>query len=322
MHSESSFSERLRAARELSWRHFGKNVVFYLPGMFQMDGVAGKYPAISITGGQCALSCDHCGGKILDGMPHAPTPEELIRKCRRLAAKGNLGVLISGGCDAQGRLPWDRFIPAIRTIKTETGLFVSVHSGLLDDRQALELRKAGVDQALIDVVGDDETYRKVCHVSFGVGRIESTLSSLQKAGLPTVPHIVCGLHYGRMRGEKQAVKIISGYHVQQVVVVSLMNIRGTRMQKARCPAAEDMADIIAEARFAMPKVPVSLGCARRRGDSRLEILALEAGVNRLALPSDEAMEKAESLGLNIRFQPTCCSVPCDLSASCRQAVRT
>ena len=322
MNSDPSFSERLRAARELSWRHFGKNVVFYLPGMFRMDGVAGKYPAISITGGQCALSCDHCGGKILDGMQHAPTPDELVRQCRRLAAKGNFGVLISGGCDAQGRLPWDRFTPAIRTIKTETGLFVSIHSGLLDDRQALELKKAGVDQALIDVVGDDDTYQKVCHVRFGIGRIESTLSSLQKAGLPTVPHIVCGLHYGRMRCEKKAVEIISRFHVQQVVVVSLMNIRGARMEKEPCPAAEDVADIIAEARFAMPKVPVSLGCARRRGDRRLETLALDAGVNRLALPSDEAMKKAESLGLNIRCQPTCCSVSCDFSTACWQTVRT
>jgi hypothetical protein len=79
-----------------------------------------------------------------------------------------------------------------------------------------------------------------------------------------------------------------------------------------------VAEIIADVRLAMPKVPISLGCARRRGESRMEVLAIDAGVNRLALPSEEALKRAQAYGLNVRYQNTCCSVSRDVSADCRQ----
>ena len=311
MHNVSLATERRRVARELSWRHFGKSITFYLPGMFRLDGAIGKYPALSITGDDCVLGCDHCQGAILNRMIHTKSPEQLVSQCRLLAAKGHHGVLISGGCNAEGRLPWGRFVRAIQKIKAETKLFISVHSGLVDDLDAFRLKQAGVDQALIDVIGDDETFKTVCHVPFGVNRIEATMASLQRAKIPIVPHIVCGVCYGKTRGEKNAVAMISRFKVQLVVIVSLMAIPGTQMEKARPPAPEAVADIIAEMRFAMPKTPISLGCARQRGSSRLEVLAIEAGVNRLALPSDEAVASAEAFGLNIRYQKTCCSVSRD-----------
>jgi uncharacterized radical SAM superfamily protein len=311
MPNDSSFTDRLHAARSLSWRHFGRCIVFHLPGMFRLDGVTGQYPALSITSGRCDLGCDHCQGTILDGMIHVESPDQLVSRCRQLAARGNQGVLISGGCDTKGRLPWDRFLPAIRKIKIETDLYISVHCGLVDDSDAFGLKRAGINQALIDVIGDDETFKSVYRLPFGVDRIEATMASLQRAGIPIVPHIVCGVHYGKMQGEKNAVAIISKFKVQQVVIVSLMAIPGTRMAKVRPPAPEAVADIIAEVRFAMPQTPISLGCARQRGSSRLEVLAIEAGVNRLALPSDEAVASAEAFGLNIRYQKTCCSVSRD-----------
>ena len=248
-------------------------------------------------------------------MIYAESADKLVLQCRRLAARGNYGVLISGGCNAEGRLPWDRFLPAIAKIKSETALFISVHSGLVDDPDAFRLKQAGVDQVLLDVIGDDETFKNVYHLPFGVERIEASMTALQRAGIPMVPHIVCGIHYGGMRGEKNAVAMISRFKVQQVAIVSLMTLPGTRMAKMRSPTPEAVADIIAEVRLAMPHVPVSLGCARQRGNRRLEEMAIEAGVNHLALPSEEAVAKAESYGLDISYQETCCSVSHYRSAS-------
>jgi uncharacterized radical SAM superfamily protein len=230
-----------------------------------------------------------------------------------LSEKGNHGVLISGGCDEEGRLPWNHFIPAIREIKEKTGLFISVHCGLLDDATALDLKEAGVDQALIDVIGDDDTYRSIYHVTFGVARIASTLESLQKARLAVTPHIVCGLHYGRIRGEKKAIEMISRFDPEQVVIVSYMKIPGADRSKFVLPGAEEVAGIIAQTRFRMPEVRISLGCARERGNTLLEILAIDAGVNRMAIPSDEAIKRAVDYGLETRYQRTCCSVSRDFS---------
>lgn len=299
----------LTNARELSWRHRGREITFYLPGMFIFHNRTGKYPAVSITGDKCALNCDHCRTKILAPMIAAPTPALLIENCLKLAKKGNIGVLLSGGCDAQGRLPWQPFLSAIREVKDRTGLFVSVHSGLIDPATALALRQAGVDQALIDVIGDDRTFQDIYHVDFGVARIRASLEALQQAGLPVIPHIVCGLHYGKISGERQAVEMIAAFDVAQLVIVSLMRIPGTPLWDCEPPAAEAVAEIIAHARLKMPNVDISMGCARQRGNARLDVLAIDAGVNRLALPSEEAVLRARHYGLEIHYQRTCCSVP-------------
>lgn len=306
-------NHRLRKARERSRQVFGKQITFYLPGMFSCNGLFGKYPAISITGSHCDLQCDHCRASILRPMIPAKTPDALVGKCLGLAEKGNHGVLISGGCDEEGRLPWEKFLPAIKEIKRETNLYISIHSGLVDYSMALRLKEAGVDQALIDVIGDDETYQNIYHVPFGISRIESSLESLKRAHLPIVPHIVCGLNFGKIKGERKAIEMISQLDVEQVVIVSLMRIQGTPMWSVDPPGAEEIAEIIVETRFKLPNVRISLGCARQRGDSYLEILAIDAGVNQMALPSEEAIRRSMHYGLEIRYQRTCCSVSKDFS---------
>jgi len=302
------FDGILERARAISWEHLGREITFFLPGMIVCNHRTGRYPAISITGSRCALNCDHCRAKILEPMIPAESPDRLLEVCLRLAKNGTAGVLLSGGCDENGRLPWQDFIAAIRRIKSCTDLFISIHSGIIDCETAGELKSAGVDQALIDVIGDDRTLRDIYHVGFGVARIDASLAALARAGIAIVPHIVCGLHYGRIRGEKQAIEMISGYPVEQLVVVSLMPIPDTPLRHTRPLNAAAVAEIIAAARFRMPQVKISLGCARRRGDPALEILAIDAGVNRIALPSEEAVARARHYGLQIRYQATCCSV--------------
>ena len=300
---------QLEEARRISWEALGKHITFYIPGMFRCNGVRGKYPGISITGSQCSLSCDHCGAMILKTMIPAENPGELLEKCIQLEERGNYGVLLSGGCSKEGKLPWKKFVPAIAEIKQKTNLFVSIHSGLIDYQEARALKAAGVDQALIDVIGNDETYQKVYHVPFGVVEIEKTLAALQDASLNTVPHVVCGLDYGRINGEEKALEMVSRFSVAQVVIVSLMNLTGTKMEKAFPPDARDVAHIISKARTLMPETCISLGCARQRGNTLMETLAIDAGINRMALPSEEAVARAEHHGLEIRYQKTCCSVP-------------
>ncbi|MFP4087516.1 MAG: radical SAM protein [Desulfobacteraceae bacterium] len=307
------FETQLKAARDLSWSHRGREITFYLPGMISYNGLKGAYPGISITGEGCALMCDHCQAKILAPMPAALTPDTLTRTCRQYADKGCLGVLISGGCDRQGRLPWKPFVRAIEDVKHRTDLYISIHSGLLDPDTAQALKEAGVDQALLDVIGDDETYKGVCHVDFGISRILRSLEALNKAQLPMVPHVICGLNRGEIQGEYKALQMVSCFDIEQLVIVSLMAVKGTPFEGVRTPSAHEVAKIIIEARQLMPQARISLGCARTRGDEAVELLALEAGVNRMALPADITINRARELGLAIRYQRTCCSVSADFS---------
>jgi uncharacterized radical SAM superfamily protein len=301
----------LEEARRISWNNRGRRITFFLPGMFILNGQTGNYPALSITGPRCDLRCDHCQGKLLESMIPADDPDVLFEKCLALERTGRCGVLISGGCDRDGCLPWEPFLPAIRAVKEKTRLFISVHAGFIRENDAAGLKQAGVDQALVDVIGDDETLQRVYHVPFGVERIAAGLEALQTAGVPIVPHIVCGIDYGRMRGEQKALDVVAPFKVEQVVILSLMGIPATPVQRVDPPRAEAVAELIALARFKLPETLISLGCARPRGSRRLEVLAVDAGVNRMALPSDEAVERARSYGLDIRYQKTCCSVPAD-----------
>jgi uncharacterized radical SAM superfamily protein len=297
-------------AFRLSRRHHGDQVTFYLPGMIRYGNLRGLYPALSLTGDRCELLCEHCKGLLLKPMIPVNGPEALVAKCRNLARSGRVGVLLSGGSDSKGRMPWERFYEAISEVKSETGLFISVHSGFPDLATAASLKQAGVDQALIDILGDEETARDIYHLD-GLHTVIDSLENLVISGLEVVPHIVAGLMYGRMQAEYDALRTIARFHPTSLVIVVLTPLKGTPMSGVSPPAPAEIGNLIAAARLMMPFVPISLGCERpRNGDGQLmEELAIQAGATRMALWSDKTVDLAVSLGLRPRFQPTCCSVP-------------
>jgi len=304
----NELNELITKSREISWQRFGKKITFYHPGMFRYNDEWGKYPAISITGKHCELQCDHCKSKILESMIFATTPKKLIEKCIKLEKLGNNGCLISGGSQKDGAIPWYDFIPAIKTVKETTNLFISIHSGIIDYKTAKKMKDAGVDQALIDVIGDQETFEKVYHHNSNITKIEDSLDALKNADLSIIPHIVVGLNYGRIKGEYHAIDLIKRYNPEALVIVSLMSLPETPMENVLPPSPEEIVKIIATARIEITDVPISLGCARERINSKIDVLAVECGVNRIALPSEEAIKKAHEYGLKISWKKTCCSV--------------
>ena len=306
--------QELSSLLELAWsesraRH-GWSLTAYLPGMFVVDGRRGKYRAVSITGDKCDLDCGHCKGTLLKSMEHALDPSDLKRLAQAAVARGDHGILVTGGCDQEGRLPWEQFIPTIRELKAQTDLKITVHSGQLDVRTARALKEAGVDQALLDVLGDDNTARDVCHLPHGSASIRRTLDSLNEAGLEVVPHIIFGIHYGRQHGETAALEMLKQYPLNKYVVVVIVPTRGTEMAGIEPPPPEQVASFIALARLEIPGAKASLGCARPRGPYRkkLDVLAVKAGINSIALPSTEALEEAKNKGLEITYEETCCSL--------------
>jgi uncharacterized radical SAM superfamily protein len=305
----SEIDELIANARRLSWREFGRKITFYHPAMFRYGGEWGKYAAISVTGQHCELQCDHCKAKLLESMIFAVTPEELIAQCTRLDKMGHLGCLITGGFRGDGTLPWGDFVPAVREIKETTALLISVHTGMVDYQTARRLKAAGVDQALIDVIGDEETLRQIYHGGLDIERMEESLDALSSAAIPTIPHIVVGLHYGKIRGEYTAIRIIKRYCPEAVVVVSFMPLPGTPMENSLPPSPVEIARVMATARIEMPNVPISLGCARERGNSEIDVFAVDCGMSRIAIPSQEAIKRAQEYRLDITWKKTCCSIP-------------
>ncbi len=306
---DPELEELLAHARAVSHQHHGARLDLYVPGHTLVNNEKGKYPSISLTGRACALNCDHCQTKVLWGMLPATSPEQLVALCQKLDAAGDEGVLLSGGCDRQGRLPWGRFLTAIAEVHRTTDLYLSVHTGVLDAQMAVGLKEAGVSEALLDVIGDELTLRSVYHLDIPVESFDTTMGHIKAAGLRLAPHIVAGLYYGKIRGEYAALEMIAKHDPDTLIIVGLMPLKESPMEGVAPPLPEEMARLLATARIRLPKVPISLACARPRGTHRwiTDSLAVEAGVNRIAIPSDQAIAKAKELGLDVHLHHGCCS---------------
>jgi len=306
--------KKILRAREVSWGNFGRRIFFYAPSFVRYDNeyfrsLRSLFPSISITGNFCSLNCGHCGGEILKTMIPAMTPKRLVEVCTDIKEKGAVGCLISGGCLPDGSVPIRRFVNAIGEVKRRLGLKIVTHTGLIDFETAKRLKAAGVDAVSIDIIGSNETVQEVYNLDASTKDYERSLKALSQSRLPFTPHVLVGLHYGNLKGELRALEMIAKYSPSGLIVIAFFPIRGTKMEHVKPPAPETIIKALTEARFMMPKVPIALGCARPKGKHRVktDVLAVEAGVNAIAFPSVEAIERAGSLGLESSFSPLCCS---------------
>ena len=304
--------ELLEAAGRVRDSRLGRDLRFYYP--------LPRFPNASVTGARCALKCKHCGGRYLEGMSSVETPSKLKKLCAELEARGAVGILVSGGSDIHGRVPLKPFYDALRWVKENTGLIVNVHTGLLDGGQAEGIASTGVDIASVDLVGSDETIRRVYGLKATVEDYRRTLDALREADIPhIVPHICVGLDFGEIRGEAAALEMVQRFDPELVVILGLMPTPGTPMEAVDPPSAGDMARAVAAARLMCPEAGVAVGCMRPRIDrERAEELAIMAGADRVVLPSRSTVEKAERRGFSVKHLDGCCSIPVNLE---RRALR-
>lgn len=310
----TKLEEALDMARRRGYQSFGQRIRFYAPSFMYYKtnyfcSSPSSFPSISVTGSFCALRCKHCGGKVLNTMLSAHTPEHLVNLCKEIKKSGGVGCLVSGGCLPDGSVPLDSFVDAMAQVKRDLGLTIVVHTGVIDVSLVRRLKAAGVDAALIDIIGSDETIREIYQLDVEVADYERSLRALSESGLPFVPHVLVGLHYGKLLGEFEALQMISKHEPSAVIVIAFMPIRGTPMEGSVPPKPEDIAKVLIIARLMMPNAPLVLGCMRPKGNHRAQTdsLALKAGVNAIAFPHEQAIKLAEAMGLEASFSSLCCS---------------
>jgi lipoyl synthase len=267
------------------------------------------FPTISITGNTCALNCKHCEGKVLETMHSAITPKKLFELGMKLQKNGAKGCLVSGGCLPDGSVPLDEFVPVLGRFKRELGLTVFVHTGIIKKETAVALKEACIDAALIDVIGSAETVGKIYNLKVTIQDYANSLKMLQEAKLNIVPHVIVGLNDGKLDGEMQALQMIKKIKPSALVIIAFMPIHGTAMAKTPPPKPVDISKVTALARRMFSQTPLILGCMRPKGESRGEtdILALKAGVDAIAFPSEDGVEYAKSNGYKTTFSSYCCA---------------
>lgn len=300
--------------------NFPDSIDFYAPGLKRWESSEWKptnprnFLPVSVTGTACALKCDHCfsdtGAKVLDGMPSLGKGEDLFEMATRLKAQGSTGLLLSGGSTRSGGVPLIPYLRHVPRIRSELGMKVIVHSGVVHPALAEALAAAEVDGVMLDIIGARETIRDVYHLDLVPDDFDRALGLLAERGLRIIPHIVCGLHYGEFLGEHAALEMIARHPVSTMIIVVLVPLIGTAMENLSPPPVDEVIGFMAEARMALPNIPVNLGCARPMGEAKIDLdrAAIDHGLNGIAYPSEGAIAYASSKGLEPKLYEYCCSM--------------
>ena len=185
------------------------------------------------------------------------------------------------------------------------------------------METAGVDTAMMDVIGAQETITDVYHLERPVEDFEKTLAALCSTSMEVVPHIVIGLHYGRLMGEANALDIVSRHCVHSLVLVVIMPFY-SKPGAFVTPSTSDVGEVFLEARRRIVDRQVLLGCARPPGMHKrvTDAYAVMAGLDGIAFPADGTVAVADAIGRPYHQEHACCSIKIgaaagkQMSASC------
>jgi hypothetical protein len=271
-----------------------------------------KFPPISLSGTQCQLSCRHCNREYLRGMAPAMTPETLVQTCRDLRDKGAIGVLLSGGSTRDGGiLNLREMREAIQQAKAETGLILNIHPGLMDEATVQALRGA-IDFVSLEIPST-EIIRDVFGLDATTEAYIDTSHRMRAAGMNVMPHITVfdGTEDELLR------PLTSCAHPEVIVVIIFTPTRDTPMAEVAAPTPEMVRGVISRVKAMFPETEISMGCMRpRRRELRLalELAALDAGVARMELPTQQTLDIARERGYTIERFDACCALPTALEA--------
>lgn len=304
--NENELMPFFNLALEITRKEFKNLLKIYIPNK--------RFPALSITGNECALGCEHCNKKYLDNMKPILNNSELEEYLLKLADSGGVGILLSGGCDSEGSIPILNFLDTIKKIKNQTKLIINTHTGLLNEETASKLAEANVDIVSFDINMDEEVVRDIYHLEKGLNEYKKGIEILKKYNLTIVPHICIGIHYGKIHKELESLKFIkdSGINPSLIVLIALIPPKHSII-KFEQPKPLDIAKIVTLTRIIFPTTEISLGCMRPRGRNKndIEIAAIKAGITRIEIPSPKTLKKIKKENPNLKFKfiSACCAIP-------------
>ena len=163
-------------------------------------------------------------------------------------------------------------------------------------------------------MGDKTTIQEIYGIEKTPEDYLQSLQFLKKARIPSIiPHLCIGLKQGELSGEIRALKLIKSIEPNLIVLLGLIPTANTPMQKV-IPNVQNLIKMIAVTRILFPSTPLSLGCMRpgKKIRSQIDYYAIEAGVNRIEIPTQKAIQHAMQRGLQIRNYKSCCAVPLEL----------
>ncbi|MGQ9684640.1 MAG: radical SAM protein [Anaerolineae bacterium] len=249
---------------------------------------------VTVTGTECALQCAHCSGRYLAHMRSLSDPALVKAK----------SLLISGGCDAEGRVPVAARLQEI--IAVGEGKRLNWHLGLPDEAIVKAIAPYA-DVVSMDWVTDDT----ILHEVYGLHRSAAdyvAAYSLLRQHCTVVPHLTIGVHGGIVREELRALQVLKELGAESLVCNVFIPTPGTPFADRDPPPLEHVVELLASARILFPTATLLLGCMRPGGEYReqLDAWAVRLGMNVIVNPARTALRAAAEMGLAAEIGDECC----------------
>ncbi|RUM46672.1 MAG: biotin synthase [Hyperthermus sp.] len=260
------------------------------------------FRAISITGGYCELNCSHCNARYIRSMIPA-IGKRLPQVLKNLHRKGVRGVLLSGGWTRDGRLPVEKHLAELTSIKKELGMVFNVHLGLEDRREVLEQAREVFDIIDFEFTLSPWLANVVRGLRQPVSQYVKVLDSMIDVGLDVVPHIFLWHPHQSLDLLKKEIEILRDRGLDKVNLLVYIPPSGHIELKV----AQLLPRLLETVRTMWDK-EIYIGCMRPpEARKTLDPYAISQGlVERIANPTVSAVRRYRD---RLVFYDACCSIP-------------
>jgi uncharacterized radical SAM superfamily protein len=163
-----------------------------------------------------------------------------------------------------------------------------------------------------DVMLNGQTFSSHTGKTSGLPKLnyEVTLWMLKEMGHRLAPHIIIGHHFGEIRGEWRALKMVTRVGVETIVLVVIKFLHASQKKRFKIPKPEETSRISAIARILNPTISIRMGCIRpaHPWKAKMEKGCIDSGINTIAYPLQGTIDYAKDIGLEIKFVEMCCSL--------------
>ena len=237
---------------------------------------------LSIKTGACPEDCGYCPQSVRHdtGLEREPVMEvEAVLEAARAAKEGGASRFCMGGA---WRSPKDRdldkVIEMVKGVRA-LGLETCVTLGMLKQKQAEQLKEAGLDYYNHNLDTSPEYYKEVIKTRTYEDRLE-TLEHVRSAGLNVCSGGIVGMGETRVDRAELIVQLANlPTHPQSVPINNLVQVPGTPLDGVEAIDPLEFVRTIAIARIVMPESVVRLSAGRTEMSDEMQALCFFAGAN-------------------------------------------
>jgi biotin synthase len=237
---------------------------------------------LSIKTGACSEDCGYCpqSARHDTGLKREPIMEvEAVLEAAQAAKDGGASRFCMGGA---WRSPKDRdldkVIEMVKGVRA-LGLETCVTLGMLKQKQAEQLKEAGLDYYNHNLDTSPDYYKKVISTRSYEDRLE-TLEHVRSAGLNVCSGGIVGMGETRADRAELIVQLANlPTHPESVPINNLVQVPGTPLDGVESIDPLEFVRTIAIARLVMPKSVVRLSAGRTEMSDEMQALCFFAGAN-------------------------------------------